>query len=60
MNLHAGIPHNAHRTNFDVSFRFASIAVIRSFVEYTRSEGFMLVAGPTTFALRVSMDVTLQ
>jgi hypothetical protein len=60
MNLHASIPHNAHGTNFTVAFRFASIAVIRPFVECTRSEGFMLVAGPTAPALRVGMDVTHQ
>ena len=60
MNLHADISHTTHGTNFIVSFRFASMAVIRPFLEYTRSEGFMLVAGPTAPALRVSMDVTPQ
>ena len=53
MNLQAGFPLNAHGTNFNVSFRFAAIAVIRSFLEDSRSEGFMLVAGPAATALCV-------
>ena len=50
-NLHAGISHNAHGTNFNVFFRFARIAVIRPFLESTRSEGIMLVAGPSATTL---------
>ena len=60
MNLQADIPHNAHGTHFNVSFRFARIAVIRPFLEHTRREGYMLVAGPTAPGLEVSTDVIHQ
>jgi hypothetical protein len=34
MNPHSGVPRESHGTNFNVSFRFASIAVIRPFLEH--------------------------
>ena len=60
-NVHAGIPHNAHGTNFTVSFRYAAIVVIRSFLEHSILREAMPLAGPAATALLRSMaGITLS
>ena len=55
MNLHSDTAHNAHGTNYTVSFRSAAIVVIRSFLARSRIKEVMPVAGPAAAALWLAL-----